>query len=504
MLEIKDLSIIVNLKFLIKNLSFSLNKGDKLAIIGEEGNGKSTLLKIIADSCDYAEVTGHIDLKNNKVGYLKQFFDDRELLLKVRDYLFNSEEYYYEKIKDFYKYLKELKIDENIIDLQICNLSGGEKVKISILKLLLDDNDILLLDEPSNDLDIDTLHWLEDFINSIDKPIIYISHDETLLSRTTNMILHLELIKHKQECKHTVIKETYDNYINMRLNKIVKQTQIARFEQKEYDKKMQKLNQIKQKVEYQLNTITRSDPHGAKLLKKKMKSIKSQEKRITNQDLTQVPNYEESINLFFENLEIPSRKEIINISIPNLMIGNKVLAKNINFKVCGNKHIVIIGKNGIGKTTFIKYIYKSLKTREDIKIGYMPQFYDDIFLKYNKPLDYLCPDQDKDTVAKIRSYLGNLNITSEEMLQEIKYLSGGTKAKIFLLKLVIDKCNVLLLDEPTRNLSPLSNPVIRKILSNFNGTIISISHDRKYIREVCDIVYELTECGLKEITTEIN
>lgn len=502
MLEIKNLSILVNLKFLIKDLSFSLNEGDKLAIIGEEGNGKSTLLKAISGSSDYAEIKGTINLKNHKIGYLKQFFDEAELVLKVFDYLFTNQADYYAKIKNYYRYLSELNIKEALIDLPIKALSGGEKVKIGILKLLLDENDILLLDEPSNDLDIETLNWLEGFINRANQPIVYISHDETLLSRTANMILHIEQIKKKQECKHTILKDSYDNYINARFNQIAKQSREAKSQQKEYDQQMQKLKQVKQKVDHELNTISRSDPHGGQLLKKKMKSLKSQESRISKQDIMAMPDYEASINLFFEEVQIPSKKAIIDLEIPELKINQKVLAQNINLKVSGNEHVVIVGKNGIGKTTFIKTVYAELKKRQDIVVGYMPQTYDDVFSNYDNPLDYLAPNADQGTIAKIRSYLGNLNITSEEMLQNLKYLSGGTKAKIFLLKLVIDKCNVLILDEPTRNLSPLSNPVIRKILTAFNGAIISISHDRKYISEVCEIVYELSGTGLKEINKD--
>lgn len=196
---------------------------------------------------------------------------------------------------------------------------------------------------------------------------------------------------------------------------------------------------------------------------------------------------------------IPNKKEILNINIPKLVINEKILSSNISLEIYGAKKIVIIRTNGIGKTTLLKTIYEKLKIREDITVGYMPQSYEDVFKDYVYPLDYLCPNADKLTISKIRSYLGNLNITSDEMINKIEILSGGTKAKIFLLKLIINKCNVLILDKPTRNLSPLSNPVIRNILKDFGGIIISISHDRKYIDEVCDEIYEMTTIGLKKL-----
>ena len=161
--------------------------------------------------------------------------------------------------------------------------------------------------------------------------------------------------------------------------------------------------------------------------------------------------------------------------------------------------VLLGGEPGIGKSTLIKLIYNELKDRNDIKVGYMPQTYDDILNNYKYVLDFICPNGSKDEITKARMFLGNMKFTREEMTGKIKDLSNGTKAKLFLMKLVLDKCNVLVLDEPTRNVSPLSNPVIRKVLKEFSGTIISVSHDRKYIEEVVDSLYLLTIDGLRKI-----
>lgn len=495
MFEINNLSISIEDRLLIKNLSLTLNQNDKLAIIGEEGNGKSTLLKGILGICEYAEVTGSINTKGNKIGYLEQSLSENNLKKTGYEFIFsNTNSYNYSK--KIYKYLESLNLDEKLLDQKLKTLSGGEKIKISILKLLLEENDILFLDEPTNDLDIETLKWLENFINSRKEPIIYISHDETLLSNTANMILHIEQLKKKMECKHTLLRMDYDTYVNERLRKISKQTQVAKSEKREFDKKEEKLRIIMQKVESKQNTISRKDPHSAQLLKKKMHSLKAQEKKLNNLEITEIPDYEESINFFFEDAFIPSTKKILNLDIKELKVENKVLAENIELDIVGNKHICIIGKNGVGKSTLIKIIYENLKNRTDIKVGYIPQTYDDVLNNYKNVLDFLCTEKDKEEITKVRMYLGNMNFTRDEMMGEIKNLSGGSKAKLFLIKLVLDKCNVLILDEPTRNVSPLSNPVIRKVLKEFNGTIISISHDRKYIDEVANEIYELTKDGL--------
>lgn len=496
MLEVKALTISINGRYLIKNLNLTLNNSDKLAIIGEEGNGKSTLLKSILGICEYAEISGKINLKGNRIGYLEQSISADKLDKSVYEFLFIDETDYYDKINNLYKYLKLINLTDDILKQKIRTLSGGEKVKISILKLLLNEYDILFLDEPTNDLDIETLEWLENFINSTSKPIIYVSHDETLLANTANMILHLEQIKKQTECRHTLLKIDYDTYVEQRLRKIEKQTQVARTEKREFTKQHEKLQRIMQKVEYQQNTISRADPHGAKVLKKKMHSLKSQEKKLDETELTEVPDVEESISFFFEDVEIPKTKNIINLNIDELKVSDKVLSKNIKLDVIGNVHLCIIGKNGVGKSTLIKLIYNELKDRNDIKVGYMPQTYDDVLNNYEYVLDFICPNGSKDEITKARLLLGNMKFTREEMIGKIKDLSNGSKAKLFLVKLVLDKCNVLILDEPTRNVSPLSNPIIRKVLSEYNGTIISVSHDRKYINEVIDNLYILTTDGL--------
>lgn len=496
MLEINNLSMKVNNKYIIKDLSLTLNKKDKLAVIGEEGNGKSTLLKAILGIINYAEVEGTINRKGNRLGYLEQSLIEEELEKTGYEYLFTSEEDYYNKINSFYKQLDRLNLKDDLLDRKLETLSGGEKVKIRMIKLLLNEYDILLLDEPTNDLDIETLEWLENFLNKSEQPIIYVSHDETLLSHTANMILHIEQIKHKTECRHTLVRIDYDTYVKIRLNRLNKQTQIAKSEKRKYQEQQDKLKQVMQKVEYQQNTISRSDPHGARLLKKKMHSLKSQEKKLDNKELTELPDVEESINFSFEEVELPKYKKIINVSMKELKVQDKILSKNIELEIIGNAHICIIGQNGVGKSTLIKELYNTLKERTDIKMGYMPQNYEDILKEYDKVIDFIAPSGKKEDITKARMYLGNMNFTREEMEGKITELSNGTKAKLILMKLVLEKCNVLLLDEPTRNVSPLSNPVIRKVLKEFKGTIISISHDRKYIEEVIDKLYRLTPNGL--------
>ena len=498
MLEVKNLEVTIGDRTLIESLTFNLNGGEKLAIIGEEGDGKSTLLKAFLGLCDYAIIKGHVNFKGHTVGYLKQSISEAENSMIVLDYLFEKIDAYYSKINGLYSYFSDLKIDKEILKRSIGSLSGGEKVKVGILKILLEDDDILFLDEPTNDLDIETLEWLEDFINRSRKTIVYVSHDETLLSRTATSILHIESIDKKKSCRCTFSKSSYDLYVANRLRSIKKQTEKAHIEHRDYEKKKRRLNRILQKVEYRQNTISRQDPFGAKILKKKMHTLKSQEKKLEKIDLTEVPDVEENINFFFEDVKIPKGKVISRVVIPVLEIESQVLARDIEFVIVGDVHIVITGKNGVGKTTLIKHIYEELKDREDINVGYMPQNYEDVLGDYEFVLDYIA-SKDIEDIKRARTRLSSMNFTYEEISGKIKDLSNGSKAKLILMKLVLEKCDILILDEPTRNVSPLSNPVIRRVLNEFGGTIISISHDRKYIEEVADKIYQLSSDGIREV-----
>jgi len=439
MLEIKDLSIFILDRYLVKELNLVLNNWDKLAIIGEEGNGKSTLLKSILGICDYSVVNGTINLNGNRIGYLEQSMDKENLEKLVYDFLF--------------------------------------------------------VDEPTNDLDIETLEWLENFINSSNKPIMYVSHDETLLSKTANMILHLEQTMKKTECKHTLLKGSYDNYVHDRLRFIDKQIKVAKSEKREFDKQFEKYRKIMQKVEYQQNTITRRDPHGGAILKKKMHSLKSQEKRLNSKELIKIPDVEESINFFFEEVSIPRTKRIIDLNINELKVDDKILCKNIKLEISGNTHLCFIGNNGVGKTTLIKEIYYKLKDRNDIKVGYMPQMYDEVLSNYEYVLDFICPNGNKEEITKARLFLGNMKFTKEEMITKINNLSNGTKAKLFLVKLVLDKCNVLILDEPTNHLDLESITSLNKGLCNFQGEVLFTSRDYELNSTVANRVIEINEDG---------
>ncbi|MBO5198775.1 MAG: ABC-F family ATP-binding cassette domain-containing protein [Lachnospiraceae bacterium] len=510
MLQIRNLTIThtKDLRTILKDFTFALNPGDKAVIIGEEGNGKSTLLKLIYDASlvsGYVEYTGSVFTGNDTLGYLPQELSPETKSLTVYEYCQRLPSFFDRSPKDLSAIAAPLGLSADLFysDQRIGTLSGGEKVKLMLACLLIERPDILLLDEPSNDLDLDTLIWLETFINTCGLPVLYISHDETLIEKTANVVIHLEQLRRKTEPHHTIARVPYAQYAAERKHRLAHQEQVARKEREEYNKQQEKFRQIMQKVEYQQSTITRQNPHGAALLKKKMKSIKSQERRFDKEyeSMTEIPETEDAIFIkFSENASVPNSKKVLDYALDELRIedegSSRLLARNIRLRVTGPEKICIIGKNGTGKSTLIKRIAAELLTRTDIHAAYMPQNYEELLDFSVTPPEFLATTGDKEELTRIRTYLGSMKYTADEMDHLACDLSGGQKAKLLLLKMSYDGCNVLILDEPTRNFSPLSGPVIREVLRNYRGTIISISHDRKYMEEVCNTCYELTQEGL--------
>jgi len=493
-----------DLRVLVEGLTFSLNPGDKMAVIGEEGNGKSTLLKLIYDENltePYAQWDGQIQTDGMVLGYLSQELPDEDKGKTVYEKCAESDAFLQASPKELAALGTELGISPETFysDQLMASLSGGEKVKLRMALLALQRPDCYLLDEPSNDLDIDTLRWLEGFIRGCRQPVLYISHDETLLEATATAILHMEQLRRKTLPRHTVARIGYAQYVSERLRGFQKQEQIAKKERQEERRQQERFRQIFQKVEHQQNLISRQDPHGGRLLKKKMKAVKSLEKRYEreHETMTELPDTEEAILAGFgDNIELPWGKTVLDFTLPQLIVDGRELAKNIRLHVRGPEHICIIGKNGAGKTTLLRKIAAALLEREDIQAAYMPQEYGELLDPEQTPVEFLARTGQKEEWTRIKTYLGSMKYTPEEFGHPVSELSGGQRAKLFFLKMILDGANVLVLDEPTRNFSPLSGPVIRGLLRDFPGAILSVSHDRKYIQEVCGRVLKLTEEGL--------
>ena len=531
MLIISNLTIVLkkDLRTLIKDFSFVLNKKDKVGIIGEEGNGKSSLLKVLynpEEASNYLEITGNISIKDEKIGYLPQMIDKEKLNLSINELLNKEIDYSLLDYKKYYQYVDTFHLDEEKLfsnEIKVRSLSGGERIKLFLLIELMKEPTILLLDEPSNDLDLSSLNLLEELIKNIDIPVMFISHDESLLSKCANKIIHIESLKSKSEPRVTIKSLNYDDYFTSREDFLNKNIQEYKKDKETFEKKKDKFNKVYQSVNYALNTVSRSQPGVAKNLKDKMHAVKSMEKRYAKEkeNLTQKYEVEDEINLKFDNLNsldtkgnssnskinylIDPSKIVLDLNIEELKINNEItlIDKPISLYIKGSKKIAIIGENGAGKSTLIKLIYEEFAGKSSFNVGYMSQNYEDELLNYMSPLDYLAKEigaSTKEELTKIQTYLGSLKFTYEEMNRSISSLSGGQKAKIFFTKLILKKVNVMLLDEPTRNISPLSNKSFIKSIKQYKGVIIAVSHDRNFIYQVFDEIYELSsEKGLQQI-----
>ena len=216
--------------------------------------------------------------------------------------------------------------------------------------------------------------------------------------------------------------------------------------------------------------------------------------------MTQKPLDVEQIQLFFSDVQpLPASKVLIQLEKENLSIGERVLAQRLQLTVRGQDKIGIIGPNGVGKSTLLAKFQQLLGAKREISLGFMPQDYHKKLQLNLSPVAYLSQTGQKEELQKIQSHLASLNFSYPEMHHQIRSLSGGQQGKLLLLDLVLHKPNFLLLDEPTRNFSPTSQPEIRKLFASYPGGLITVSHDRRFLKEVCTSIYHLTEKGLEVV-----
>ena len=491
----KDLTVLVD------SLSLAVSDGERLALIGEEGNGKSTLLRVLAGDpsvSDYIEVSGSFSCRG-RAGYLPQELPKDEREKSAYDFFCASPAFFDQSPKDLGQLAAQLALpaDAFYSPQRMADFSGGERVKLQLARLLMAAPEALLLDEPTNDLDGDSVRWLEDFLLTCKLTVLFVSHDEALLSRAATSVLLLERLRRRQVPRATLYAMGYERFYEERGAAFDKQTRIARKEREDFQAKMERYETIRRKVERDQQNISRQNPHGGFLLKKKMHTIQAMGRRFERErdDMTAMPEQEEAIFAKLDCAPLPADKTVLDLACPALTIDGRTLCRDIRLTVRAKDKLCICGKNGVGKSTLLRLIRDTLEKRADLRVFYMPQDPGGLLDPRLSPVELLSPSGEKDARSRAGLLLGSMKFTADEMNHPCAGLSGGQKAKLMFLMMAESRADVLLLDEPTRNLSPLSGPVVRNLFADYPGCIIAVSHDRRFVEAVCTRAVRLEREG---------
>ena len=522
---VKNLSKSFNSNKILDNISFVLEDNDKVCLIGNNGAGKSTLLKILNGDINYD--SGNINYNDESIGILMQEIDIEDYDLTIIDYIkkktnillleeklhkleenlndSNMEEY--GNILDLYLKLDGYNFENNInmllnglglnkdLNKKVKELSGGEKIKVLLTILLLSNPDIMLLDEPTNNLDIDGITYLENYLVKLDKKMIIVSHDEEFLNNISNKIFELN------QGKLTEYKMPYYEYLD--------------YKEKEYKRNLDKYNSINEKREELKSRIKEAEKWSNKGVNKKKKDndkiaanfAKEQTKKTSGNISKLKRELEKEENIDFKKKEkvsfdvnFTNEKGNKDIVINDLVCGYENFKTNkINLNIPFGMRVRIDGKNGTGKSTFIKTLLSKIdKVSGDIikgnevKFGYISQ--DTLIEDNNKTIyEYLTEGIDEVNNGLLFTVLDKFNISYEDRNKKYSKLSPGERTRVNLAKLSIDEVNVLILDEITNHLDMEALNLIYDMLCSFKGTIISISHNRKFNEILSpDITYNIS------------
>lgn len=508
---------------IFENISFNVEEGDKIGVIGLNGAGKTTLFNILSGELnkDLGEVYVQRDLK---IGYLKQHVNivsDNTVFqecLEVFQYLIDMEENLRdleqkisiegskrdsqilsslmeeygslsEKFSNLngYGYKSEIKgmlkgvgFDDDDMERCVNILSGGQKSRLSLAKLLLTRPNLLLLDEPTNHLDIDAISWLERFLKDYKGACLVISHDRYFLDNIVNRIFHLE------NKNLTIYNTNYTKFIKQR--------------KKDLDLLKKKYENQQKEIKRQEEIITRFMNYGGS---RYIKQAQSRQKLLSKMKVIDKHLESKKTKIRFEP-KIKSGRDVLRAEEIKKSFGDFELLKDINFNIYRGERVGLIGANGIGKTTLFKIILGNLpKDDGNIVMGHhvVPGYFDQEMTKLNLDktiMDEIWDENPSLDYFDIRTILSQFLFIGDDIFKEINDLSGGEKARVALIKLMLSQANFLLMDEPTNHLDIDSKEVLEDALLDYEGTLFVISHDRYFLNRVTNKILELTEEGINE------
>ncbi|CEQ19288.1 ABC-F family ATP-binding cassette domain-containing protein [Paraclostridium sordellii] len=515
---------------ILENISFTVNEGDKVGIIGVNGTGKTTLFKVLSGIYGYD--SGDIYLgKGVEIGYLEQntnFQSDKtiyEEVLEVFSDLMEMEKYirnleikiseessnphskeldklmneYSHKLELFselngYGYKSEVKgilkglgFSDEDMQTPINILSGGEKTRVLLSKLLLKNPSLLLLDEPTNHLDSDAIEWLEVFLKQYKGTVIIISHDRYFLDQVVNRVFEI----HNKRLK--TYNGNYSKFIE--LSKVEKELEVKKYEDQQKEIKKQE------------ESIERLKAYGRE---KHLKRARSKEKMLDKVDVLDKPDvFRKKASIQF-NPAVSSGNDVLEVKDLSMGYGERILFKDINFNIYRGEKVALIGANGIGKSTLFKIIMNEIvpltgntKLGTNVHVDYFHQEQKTLNLD-NTIIDEIWNDHPNLNQTTLRNMLGSFLFEDEEVFKKISTLSGGERARVAILKLILSNSNFLLLDEPTNHLDIDSKEVLEEALLNYTGTLFTISHDRYFLNTVVDKILVLDSEGITEYLGNYN
>lgn len=509
---------------LFKNITFSIDQKDKIGIIGVNGAGKSTLIKMILeveenDVDPSTDRRGTISKKGNlKIGYLSQNINLNyentvfEELMNVfssviEDYKkihelslrLNIEEENFDKIMEelsvistryeqaegysieykIKQILNGLSIPEDLWNTKIGDLSGGQKSRVALGKILLEEPELLILDEPTNHLDLVAIEWLEKFLKDYNKAVIVVSHDRYFLDNVVNRVFEIE---------GKTLRTYKGNFTDYTIQKEAYLSGAVKAFEKEQDK-------IKKIEEYVLR-------YKAGI---KSKQARGRQKLLDRMEKMENPVFaKRKMKLKFE-IERPSVDRVLKVTNLSKSYDGKRIFQNLDLEIYRGERVGIIGKNGVGKSTLLKIVNGFEKADggvvtigDKVTIGYYDQNHQGLDLKATILNEFLYnyPMSEED----VRRLAGGFLFPEDDVMKLIGSLSGGEKARVTLMKLILKKANFLVLDEPTNHLDIYSREVLEEALEDYEGTILVVSHDRYFLEGIVNTIYEVTENGAEKFT----
>ena len=527
MLNVHNLSVSFQGEYLFEEVAFMLNAGDRVGLIGKNGAGKSTMLKLLSRELKPDSGTIAAD-KDVRIGFLKQdidfvkgrtileeayqaFGEIKTLEQKLDDIHhqietrtdYESESYHnlLDMLSDYthrfdliggYLYQGEtekvllgLGFQRSDFDKLTDSFSGGWRMRIELAKLLLQNNDILLLDEPTNHLDIESIIWLEQFLTTYSGAVVIVSHDKMFLDNVTNRTIEISVGKIYDYPK------PYSKFLELRQE--IREQQLA--SQKNQEKKIQQTEKLIEKFRAKASKASM-----AQSLIKKLDKI----------DRIEVDEEDNAVMNVRFPVSVTPGKVVLEIDDVSKSYGEKEVLSHVSLLVERGSKIAFVGQNGQGKTTLAKMIigetaYQgTIKLGHNVQLGYFAQNQADYLDGELTVLDTMYHAADDTNRMKIRDILGSFLFRGDEVDKKVKVLSGGERNRLALAKMLLSDFNVLVMDEPTNHLDIKSKNVLKKALQQFEGTLIIVSHDRDFLQGLTDKVYEFKNKNIKEYLGDID